>query len=153
MFRCRYLKSIMTRFFLKFTFAFAVIAVVCLHSFAQKTHVIASPFSSALIAVNSFNWNFDTTANSAAATVDINNKGEVEILSVSIALVAKNKQGIMLQSGQMRTIKTGTKEVHIPSKATSRVIFEKAFNNQQIDTIILKQVTVQFANGSVEILK
>ena len=139
--------------FSKFVFSFAIVVIFQLHSFAQKTHAIANPFSSNLVSINQLDWSMDTSAKSAIAKMNITNKSTLDIQSISISLIAQNKQGVMLQSGQTRTIKVKTKEAPMAPQTTNTVTFERAFNNTQIDTIILKQVIIQFSNGSLEILK
>jgi hypothetical protein len=140
-----------TRFLFKpICLAFAIF--ICFYASGQNTHSFPNPLRSRQIEVDTFRWQMDDSINHANVTLTITNKSKFDVQSVTITLAAENKQGIMLQSGRTRTLKMNTVEHILEPQQKDTYVFNRAFNNPQIDSLMLKQIKVQFANGSIEIL-
>lgn len=87
------------------------------------------------------------------ASITITNKSELAVKSVTLFLTGQTKTGITLQSGSTHTLKKKTASEKILPQETKTIVISRAFNNPQLYTLMLKEITVEYENGSLEILK
>jgi hypothetical protein len=122
---------------------------------AQETKVnnTATHLKSKQITINSFEWTLDKTTGIAQARINITNKSGLELKSVTALFTGQAKNGIMLQSNGLRTIRRKSVTGSILPDETKTIIIEGAFKNPQLKTLKLMQLDIGFENGSVELLK
>ena len=141
------------RFFLKQVACLIFFSFFTIATFAQQTHLQPDPFKSNHIIVHSFEWTYNETLKAADVQISITNKSELEIKSVEIYLTAEDKKGIMLQSNRLQTLRARNQKECVLPEATKTLLFPKAFTNNDISTLTLHKVTIEYANGSLEILQ
>lgn len=118
----------------------------------NTSHTQFDVFKTTQISVDKFDWELNKEKDQANANLTITNNATLDIRSVSISLTAQDKNGVMLQS-ETQTLKKNTSNSIIPVKEQKIIEFKNAFNNPSIYNMILKQVTIEYINGAIEILR
>jgi hypothetical protein len=146
--------KIMTFNFLRVSFlAIAINFTYCITTLAQtQINKAETHLKSKQIAINSFEWTFDKTTGIAQARISITNKTGLEIKSVTALFTGQAKNGIMLQSNGIRTIRRKSVTESILPNETKTVTIDKVFKNPQLETLKLMQLEIGYANGSMEII-
>ena len=110
------------------------------------------PRGNEAVSIEKFEWVAIDEKPPVAARFTIRNKAKSKsIKSVQFTLVASDAQGIILQQNGA-TLRKLTQLTTIGPGGTGTCYFEKAFNIALIADILLKQVVVEYSNGSLEIL-
>ncbi len=120
---------------------------------AQIVNTIDNPIGNTAVKVEKLIWTKPTPSSPVTISFVVkNNTPKGEINTVQFMLVARNKNNVILQNDGATLRKLSGNTTILPGE-TGTVSFDKAFTVDQIDSIELKQVIVQFTNGSLEILK
>jgi hypothetical protein len=117
----------------------------------NASHTQIDVFKTTQISVDKFDWELNKETNQADANISVTNHATLDIRSVSISLTAQDKNGVMLQS-ETQTLKKSTSNSIIPVKEQKSITFKNVFHNPSIYNMILKQVTIEYINGAIEIL-
>ncbi|KAA5534640.1 hypothetical protein F0919_08475 [Taibaiella lutea] len=130
------------------TLSFTYCATICAQVHKEETHL-----RSKQIVINSFEWTFDKTTGIARASIIIANNSELEIKSITALFTGQAKNGVILQSSGIRTIRRKSVTESILPDETKTIVIDKVFKNQQLATLNLIQLEIVYANGSVEFIK
>lgn len=143
-------------FFRSAIFAVVMLPVCPVAAFAQRSEVTAidQPLRSTNIIIERFEWAFsDSLKGTSQVKITITNKSKLAVKSITVSLTGQTKKGIMLQSGNTHTIKRKTALEKIMPAETRTIIIPRAFDNRQLYTLLLKEVTIEYENSSLEMLK
>ena len=124
----------------------------CVHSQTIKSG--KPPTGNRAVSVEKFEWmGLDKSKAPVAARFILKNKTEDKtIRAVQFTLVAFDDKGVTLQSNGA-TLRKLSSATTIDPEDSATIYFDKAFNIDRVANVELKQVVVEFSNGSLEILK
>lgn len=114
---------------------------------AQKTFNPNGP-----VVVDKLAWAYPSVNQPATAKIKITNNSRKTIKSTKFLVIARDKKGVLLQSDGS-TIKKLINTDTIKASESKEIYFEKAYNNQHIAELELKELTVEYTNGALEIIK
>jgi hypothetical protein len=119
----------------------------------QKLNTIPQTIKSkGLVVVDKLAWVYPSANQPAAARIKITNNSGKTIKSTKFLVIARDKKGVLLQSDgstMKKLINTDT----IKDSESREIYFEKAYNNPHIAELELKELTVEYTNGALEIIK
>jgi hypothetical protein len=104
------------------------------------------------IIIDKLTWMYPSANQPAAAKIKITNNSDKTIKSTKFLVIARDKKGVLLQSDGS-TLKKLISTDTIETAEAREIYFEKAYNNQHIAELELKELTVEYANGALEIIK
>ena len=120
--------------------------------YSQTVKAGTYPKGNETVGIEQFEWVAADLKSPVAIRFTIRNKAKNKnIKSVQFALVASDAQGIILQQDGT-TLRKLSKLATIEPEQAETFYFEKAFTVTPIADISLKQVIVEYSNGSLEIL-
>jgi len=122
-----------------------------------KTAGRPAPLQSRTITINQLEWHYpqDSIQNNTAAAVTFevtNHARGKSIRSVRFRMMAFDKRKVVLQSDGA-TLKQLVHTGAIQPEETKTIQFEEAFRNPSVDSIAVVGATVEFMNGSLEVLE
>lgn len=104
------------------------------------------------IVVDKLAWMYPSANKPAAAAITITNNSNKTIKSTKFLVIARDKKGMILQSDGS-TLKKLICTDTIEATETRKIYFEKAYNNQHIAELELKELIVEYVNGALERIK
>lgn len=105
----------------------------------------------AKVSVSNLNWGYTTPGKPAEVNISITNNSGKTIRSVKILVLTKDKKGIILQNFGS-TLRPLISRDTIASGQTRQLHFKNAFDHAGIAEAELKQATIEYENGALEIL-
>lgn len=122
-------------------------------AWGQVVNSIENPIGNAVVSVEKLEWTKPTSNAPVSVSLIVRNNTKEKVIStVQFTLVAQDKNNVILQNDGA-TLRKLSDNTQIHPGETGTIYFDKAFTITHIDNIELKQVIVQFTNGSLEILK
>jgi hypothetical protein len=140
----------------------AVLVILCLlacectvsgNLYGQTVRAETYPQGNEAVSIEKFEWVAATGGKPPiAARFLIRNKAKNKnITSVQFTIVASDSKGVILQQDGT-TLRKLTQKAMIETDQTGTFYFEKALDIPSVASIVLKQVIVEYTNGSLEIL-
>jgi hypothetical protein len=121
-------------------------------SYGQTIREGIYPKGNDAVSIEKFEWTAGTEKSPVTARFIIKNTAKNRtIRSVQFTLLATDAQGIILQQNGT-TLRRLNQLTKIEPGGTGTCYFEKAFTIAAVADILLKQVIVEYNNGSLEIL-
>lgn len=121
-----------------------------------SSHAVTHSLYNKAVTIGRVEWQYpDADRHQQAITLTVilkNTTREKIIKSVWLVITAQNKKGIMLQH-QGVTLRKLVRNVEIAPGESATLTFDEAFKGEAIYRVALKEATVEFENGSLEILQ
>ncbi len=121
--------------------------------YGQTVRGSAYPKGNEAVSIEKFEWlaAADEKPPIAARFVIRNKAKDKNIISVQFTVVASDKKKVTLQQNGV-TLRKLIQKTTIEPDQTGTFYFEKAFTIPQVANIILKEIIIEYSNGSLEIL-
>jgi archaellum component FlaG (FlaF/FlaG flagellin family) len=138
---------------LKSIFIVLCIAGIVMPVLAQNQNTLPQTIKSrGTVVVDNLAWVYPSVNRPADVRMKVTNNTAKTIKSTKFLVIAKDKKGVLLQSDGS-TIKKLINTDTIKASESREIYFEKAYNNTHIAELELKELTVEYTNGALEIIK